>query len=281
MLRCSNALIAALLLGATPLAAQDEPARPQLALMGTVPIYWGEVSGMGDLLFGTAEPHWARAVLETRSELVPIDYLSPEALAAHRYLLMAQPRGLTADENVALDAWVRAGGRLLLFADPMMTGESHFGIGDRRRPQDVVLLSPLLAHWGLELQFDPAQPEGLAHVDHVGVPLPVNLRGRFLLRDGRDDCAVASDALLARCTLGQGQGQVLLVADAALLDLDGPHEGAVSGFESLLAQIFPDFGESAGNSPHLTTSETGNETVSPLSAGEVGAVARGKRGYSH
>ena len=49
---------------------------------------------------------------------------------------------------------MRGGGRVLLFADPMLTRHSAFALGDRRRPQDVVLLSPILARWRLELQFD-------------------------------------------------------------------------------------------------------------------------------
>ena len=67
--------------------------------------------------------------------------------------MMIQPRPLSPQENVALDNWVAAGGRLLLFADPALTEDSAFAIGDRRRPQDVVLLSPILARWGLELEL--------------------------------------------------------------------------------------------------------------------------------
>ena len=74
-------------------------------------------------------------------------------------LLLAQPRALSGPENVALDAWVRGGGHLLLFADPMMTGESRFGIGDRQRPQDVILLSPILNRWCRDPQFDQNQPQ--------------------------------------------------------------------------------------------------------------------------
>lgn len=268
MRRCNNPLkivaLAALALAAAPIAAQETQPAPEpsttIALMGTIPIYWGEADGFDEMLAGEAQPHWARAVLERRATLVVFDYLSAEALAPHRALLLAQPRGLTAEENVALDSWVRGGGHVLLFADPMMTGESRFGIGDRRRPQDVALLSPILAHWGLELMIDAAQAEELTFVNHSGESLPVNMRGVWAPRGGSQDCAIAGDGLLAHC--GLGLGQVLLVADAALLDLVGPYAGAEAGFESLLADIFPQFGESAGVEADPAPQLTGNRQFS-------------------
>ncbi|QZH75461.1 MAG: ABC transporter [Erythrobacter sp.] len=235
--------------------------------MGTIPIYWGETEGFDEILAGEAQPHWARAFIERRAPLAPLDYLSAEALAPHRALLMAQPRGLTAEENVALDAWVREGGHVLLFVDPMMTGESRFGLGDRRRPQDVALLSPILAHWGLGLHFDEGQDEGLVQVDHFGTTLPVNLRGTFAYTGEAQHCAIPGDGLLAHCSLGLGQ--VLLVADAAMLDLAGPYEGAAAGFDSLLAHIFPQFGESAGIAVEASAQPTENRRF-PASEGNDG-----------
>ena len=271
MFRCNSALLAAASLAfAGPAAAQvdvalpaEADARPALALMGTIPIYWGEAAGLEELLSGAGSPHWARAVIEGTARPVPLDYLSAEALAPFDMLLMAQPRGLSGEENVALDAWVREGGRLLLFADPAMTGGSRFGIGDRRRPQDTVLLSPILAHWGLRLNA----PEGgiAAHHDHGadhGDPsdrsvtfgqatLPLDEEGAFTLlgEDGASDCALALDGVLARCAIGAGH--VLLLADAAILDLAGPREGAEAGFRALLADAFPEFGENAGNASEM------------------------------
>ncbi len=233
-MRLSSKLAFALALAcaAPPAVAQDDGAQPQLALMGTVPIFWGEPADFGETLLGEAEPHWARAVLEQGFALSPVDYLSAEALAEYDYLLLAQPRGLSGEENVALDAWVRGGGRLLLFADPLMTGESRYGIGDRRRPQDVALLSPILARWGLELTFDEAQDEGLQQADHFGDPLPVNMRGEWHYSGTSRECNIPGDALLAHCRIGAGQA--LLVADAALLDLAGPYPHAESALTWLL-----------------------------------------------
>ncbi len=230
---------------APALADEAAPARPALALMGTIPIYWGEADGLGELLAPGDTGHWARPVLEQRFRLVPLDYLSADALAPHDTLLLAQPRALSAEENVALDDWVRGGGSLLLFADPMMTGESRFNLGDRRRPQDVVLLSPILTHWDLELVFDDSQAAGLRSLGGNGPQLPVNLAGTW--RSENEDCRLAREDVVAICRIGWGTA--ILVADAAVLDLEGPHEGAESlllGFSDIM---LGGTGENAGTGP--------------------------------
>ena len=131
---------------------------------------------------------------------------------------------------MSLDRWVRGGGHLLLFADPMLTGQSVFAIGDRRRPQDVVLISPILARWGLELTFDENQPGEPAVSRIDGIETPVHLAGTFRLQgsaDGaRSGCRLLAGGLAARCPVGKGS--VLAIADAALLE-GGEDEAGRSG----------------------------------------------------
>lgn len=257
------ALVSAPAIVTAPSLAQEE--RPDLALMGTVPIYWGEAAGLDEVLSGDAPLHWARAVLEEDFTLTPLDYLSEDALAGHSFLMMAQPRGLSAEENVALDAWVRGGGSLLLFADPMMTGESRFHIGDRRRPQDVALLSPLLAHWGLELHFDPGQPGGQQTVDHFGDALPVNMRGELRSTGQSGPCSIPGDGLLAHCVIGDGQA--MIVADAAMLDLAGPHIEAEGALRWLVSHVFAKNGDGAGNA--MRERSQGRESGANSSSGHA------------
>jgi len=169
-------------------------------------------------------PHWALAVLKRHGMLQPLDSLARAngrpAMARGALLVMAQPRPLSPQENVALDGWVRGGGHVLLLADPMLTAESIFSFGDKRRPQDVVLLSPILTRWGLELQFDEDQPAGEHAADWEGARLPVNLPGRFALLDQSGKCRLLAGGLGARCTVGRGS--VLALADAALLESAPP-----------------------------------------------------------
>jgi hypothetical protein len=218
---------------------------PELGLMGTIPIYWGEAGDVGELLAGKGPGHWARARLEADYRLRPLDSLSEESLAGLDFLMLAQPRALSPAENVALDAWVRGGGKLLLFADPMLTGESRFAIGDRRRPQDVILLSPILTHWGLGLEFDEDRPAGYAQLRGGGAPIPVNLPGAFVLREGESDCELVVADVLAEC--GIGEGRALVLADAALLDLHHTHPGAARAFNWLTGEAFGSAGETAGS----------------------------------
>ena len=234
--------LAAFAMGLASACQADVPApqpeieeRAEIGLMGTIPIYWGESGDFGDVLAGGAEPHWARARIEARHPLRPLDALDGGSLATLDFLILAQPRALTPAENVALDDWLRAGGKLLLFADPMLTGESRFAIGDRRRPQDVILLSPILARWGIELEFDDSAPPEYRLVHTAGGPIPVNLPGRLIARQGEADCTLEQE-VLADCRIGRGRA--VIVADAALLDLHEAHPAAPAALDWLVSSAF-------------------------------------------
>ena len=102
----------------------------------------------------------------------------------------------------------------------MLTRHSAFGLGDRRRPQDVVLLSPILTRWGLDLRFDEDQPAGARAASVLGATIPVDLPGRFAVAAGGRGCRLEAGGLAALCRVGRGQ--VLALADAALLDEGDP-----------------------------------------------------------
>ena len=203
--------------------------------MTSLPILWAE-GDVQALLSGESTGNWVREQLETRFRPVPLDRLTQ--LDDQRYLLLAQPRALAGDENVALDEWVRAGGQLLLLADPMLTAHSEYGLGDARAPQPVALVSPILARWGLELTFDPAQsPEEV--VSDGPLALPMRMAGRLRQTGSGHEsrCKLSENALVARC--GVGDGQVTVVADAALIeDVDHPGESSADSFDRLLAASF-------------------------------------------
>lgn len=213
----------------------------RIGLFTTLPILWNEEADVGALLKSTEAPHWARRILADRGGIAPLDSLASPGgrgpLDRVGRLVMAQPRPLGPAENVALDAWVRGGGRLLLLADPALTAESNFAIGDPRRPQAVVLLSPIFRRWGLDLQFDDAQAFGDHPVIVDGVPVPVNLAGRFAVRD-QHSCRIEADGLIAECRIGRGH--VTAVADAAVLDRDDPDGARAAAFSALVGRAFED-----------------------------------------
>lgn len=208
------------LLAAPACQASHEPRlhsmeRPSLGLMTSLPIYWQEAADFQSLLSSDTPRGWARTALERDRELVPLDTLDAVALSRLKAVLLAQPRPLSAAENVALDEWVRGGGRLLLFADPLLTVHSSYPVGDVRRPQDVALLSPILRHWGLELLLHDDEPAGERLVESGGVAIPVENAGRFRPLPG-SPCTLDAEGVLAECRIGKGRAVIL--ADAAILD---------------------------------------------------------------
>lgn len=216
----------------------DAPAAGRVGLFTSLPIVWNEEADLAGLLRPDATPHWARAVLAKRGELVPLDRLAgeqaSEPLAGLDRLVIAQPRALAPDENVALDTWVRGGGRVLLLADPAMTEPSAFAFGDPRRPQDLVMLSPILGRWGLELTFDEDAPGGETAAEVMGLPVPVDRPGRFRLMG--TNCRLWGEGVAASC--GVGKGRVIVLADAAVLGRDDPDGGRARALDHLLDSAF-------------------------------------------
>lgn len=219
---------AALLLAGGWLIGRDsEDARKPVGLFTSLPILWSEAPDIAGLLDPDVPPHWAKTALAARGDVVALDQLNTLAGSGLTRLVIAQPRPLSPDENVALDDWVKAGGRLLLLADPTLTAESAFSITDRRRPQAVALLSPILTRWGLRLEFDDEQAFGERSVSMKDVTVPVNLPGRFQMASGTN-CRSWAKGLAVSC--GIGKGRVIALADAAVLepdDLDGSRRSAL------------------------------------------------------
>lgn len=222
------------------LASARKPAEPApIGLFTSLPIMWAETADMATLLDDKAPPHWAREALAGRGRIVALDALAGPAghgsLDPLRRLVIAQPRPLGPQENVALDGWVRNGGKLLLLVDPALTEESAFPLGDPRRPQAVALLSPILARWGLQLTFDEAQPFGDAVQDVQGLAVTTNLPGRFVAT-AASKCRLSANRLLADCAIGKGR--VVALADASVLERNDPSGARRKAFAGLLDLAF-------------------------------------------
>ncbi|MBB6123592.1 Gldg family protein [Sphingobium subterraneum] len=187
--------------------------RSPAAVVTALPLFWTE-DPIADFSVGAPTDRQA-FVHASRHRLVPLDQLNGAALSGVDRLLLVQPRALAPQELVALDHWVRAGGRLVILADPLLLWPSAFPLGDRRRPPLTSLLDPLLAHWGLRLEpatmaGEPVQRRRLPG----GAVLMVAGASRFA-RTGTL-CNLAEGALLASCRIGGGQ--VRLIADADMID---------------------------------------------------------------
>lgn len=215
-------------------------ARAPVGLFTSLPILWNEAPDIAAQLNDPTPEHWARAELSARGRIIPLDTLAAEPLAGLSRLVIAQPRPLSPDENVALDAWVRDGGQLLLLADPALTQHSDFPIADPRRPQAVVLLSPILTRWGLELTFDESQPYGERVQAVQDAAIPYNLAGRWRVAGAAAaaaNCQLLGDGLAVTCRVGKGR--VVALADAAVLERGDPAGSRRTALAWLLDAAFP------------------------------------------
>lgn len=200
----------------------------RLGLMTSLPLYWPVGAEVADIAAGRAALPWQRAVLEAAYLLEPLDTLSPipaldpaspafDPLAGLDRLAVIQPRGLSPGDNVALDAWVRGGGRLLLVLDPALTGDYDLPLGDPRRPVDSALIPPVVARWGMAVRFDEAQVAAVTSARLGEAPLPLALAGEVeIAPPAAADCIVLAGGAAARCRVGEGQ--VTLIADAAIFE---------------------------------------------------------------
>lgn len=201
--------------------------RQRIALMSSLPLVYGAGIDMAGVIAGKAAPHPLYRALAEAHDLVVPDVLDAATLRNVRLAILVQPRALGPAELVALDDHVRAGGRLLLFADPLLEWPRGMGFADPRGPLRSSLISPLLRHWGLELQNPGIESisEGksralLVHPGQFGV-----LPGK----SGDALCSLDAGGLVARCRVGKGRA--ILVADADLLDpeiLENPGESATA-----------------------------------------------------
>ncbi len=220
-----------------------QPSVP-LGLVTSLPIYWGEGDDFGAALASDAPAHWVRTRLEQAGyALEPLDVLAQdgtaepsESLAQLSTVLIAQPRPFTPADFVALDSWVRDGGKALIFADPVLTGHSDLPLGDPRRPQYAALLSPIFARWGLEQVLDESQPVGMRQIAYSAFTIPVDQAGAFrLVGEVNKQCRIAADGLVAQCSIGSGT--VLLVGDTTLLDQEGGSGRSTEALLGLLQEV--------------------------------------------
>lgn len=241
-------------LGAVLAACQPAPAQeaaagppqgraaPKLGLLSSLPLYHPLGADVAAIAAGTSGAPWQRQALERDYALEPLDTLAPvpapspdapatDPLAGLARLAVVQPRGLSPRDNVALDDWVRAGGRLLLVLDPLLTGEYDLPLGDPRRPAEAALIPPVVARWGMAVSFDEREPEAVIRARLGAAELPLALTGRIAVAGPAGaGCTLLAEGAAARCAVGKGR--VVLIADAALFEhpeLAGAEGAALRG----------------------------------------------------
>jgi len=203
-----HALLAALYRPATTRA--DAPA---VTMLTGLPLRW---SGGGDIAAMIAEganddPALAR--LTAAGPVSLVDSLADHVPPPGGTLLLAHPRALAPRELVAIDAFVRGGGRAVVLADALSGWPARHPLGDPRNPPVTSLLTPLLDHWGVALAPAPGAEGAALPADVQGARLRLFSAGRFERLPPQ--CQTFAGRRVARCRIGEGEAW--LVGDADLL----------------------------------------------------------------
>lgn len=210
------AALAPTLVTAWPSGSTSDAGGPAIGVMTGVPLQGvplGATQGVtAPEAIGMRSPLWHG--LETRFRPRALDALDPASIEGLTALLLVQPRRLAPEELVALDGWVRRGGRLVALADPLLHWPDPRPLGHPARAPLTSLLDPLLTHWGLRLE--PAEADGAGDTLERrrltdGGMVQLSGASRFTAL-GHGSCTLVDDGLIARCRIGQGTA--LLVADA-------------------------------------------------------------------
>ena len=194
-----------------------------VAIMTSLPLFSPEAANIADALGAAdkpdAEAHplgvfWSNTLSpEIYDDLTAALSFQPDLL------ILAQSRPFSPEQLAQFDAWVRGGGKALVFADPALFWPSIFSVGDARRPEGATLLSPLFAYWGLEQQIDDDQPEGAWSLADRSNAMIVVQSGHFI-KSGNSDaqCTLHYGDAVAACNVGKGRA--VLVSDADMLQVE-------------------------------------------------------------
>ncbi|KGB52434.1 hypothetical protein FG91_03552 [Sphingopyxis sp. LC81] len=203
-----HALLAALYRPAS--ASADAPAATMLT---GLPLRWSASPSIAAMIAEGTNDDPALARLIAAGPISLVDSLADHVPSPGGALLIAHPRALAPQELVAIDAFVRGGGRAVILADALSGWPARHPLGDPRNAPVTSLLTPLLDHWGVTLAAAPAQESMALPVDVDGARLRLFSAGR--LDRLPQACRVYADRRVAHCRIGQGE--VWLVGDADLL----------------------------------------------------------------
>lgn len=195
-------------------ALYEEPASDTpVTMLSGLPLRWAGEGDLAEMLQRGAADDPALVRLQRTHRIALVDSLADHVPRAGAVLLLAHPRALAPQDLVAIDAFVRGGGRAVILADALSGWPAPHPTGDSRNPPVTSLLTPLLDHWGITLGAAPSGATAAQTLDVDGHRLRLFSAGRFeALPAG---CTPQAGARILLCRLGAGEAW--LVGDADLL----------------------------------------------------------------
>ena len=217
-------------------------AAPPATMLTGLPLRWTGGGDIAAMIAEGARDDPALARLEASGPVKLVDSLVNNVPPRGGALLVAHPRALAPQELVAIDAFVRGGGRAVVLADALSGWPMQYPLGDPRNPPVTSLLTPLLDHWGVTLGASPVGETQAVAVDVDGARLRLFSAGRFdRLPRG---CRAYGGRRVALCRIGAGEAW--LVGDADLLFAPlwqplvagAPHLGRADTMDWLAARLW-------------------------------------------
>lgn len=192
------------------------PAAPpgaSVTMMTSLPLRWTGGGDLAAMIAGGLAEDPALLRLQAAGRVDLVDSLADMDLPPDGTLLLAHPRALPPADLVAVDRFVRGGGRAVILADALSGWPVPHPLGDPRNPPLTSLLTPLFDHWGVTLAAADAAEEAPIVVDVGAMRLRLFSAGRFeRLPPG---CRSWGRGRVAHCPVGRGDAW--LVGDADLL----------------------------------------------------------------
>ncbi len=224
-------------------ASADAPAATMLT---GLPLRWSGSGDIAAIISDGAEDDPALVRLEAMGPVLLADSLVDRVPPPGGTLLIAHPRALAPQELVAIDTFVRGGGKAVMLADALSGWPTRHPLGDPRNPPVTSLLTPLLGHWGVTLGAAPVDGDGVQSVDVDGAQLRLSSAGAFERLPPA--CRAFADRRVAQCRIGAGEAWLVGDADLLFAPLWSPfvpgagHLRRADTIEWLSARLWPGAG---------------------------------------
>jgi len=220
---------------------------PAATMLTGLPLRWQGGESLTSMIAEGSNDDPALARLKRLGPVLLVDSLTDHVPPPGGTLLIAHPRALAPRELVAIDAFVRGGGRAVILADALSGWPPRHPLGDPRNPPVTSLLTPLLDHWGIALAAAPAEDEAAIAVDVGHRRLRLSSAGRF--GGLPSPCRAFVDNRVAHCPIGRGEAWLVGDADLLFAPLWRPlapgaeHLRQADTMEWLAARLWPGAGQ--------------------------------------
>ena len=235
-----------MLLAALYRPAAASTGTPVTTMLTGLSLRWSGSGDIAAIISDGAEDDPALVQLEAMGPVSLVDSLVDHVPPPGGALLIAHPRALAPQELVAIDAFVRGGGKAVVLADALSGWPAPHPLGDPRNPPVTSLLTPLLDHWGVRLGAALTDDMDVAAVDVGRARLRLSSAGVFDRLP--PTCRAFADRHVAQCRIGAGEAWLVGDADLLFAPLWSPlvpeadHLRRADTIEWLSAQLWPGAG---------------------------------------